>query len=322
MKAGRFAYIFLSAALCAAAPASAFGRDPIVLTPQSGWVANWGDDRCRLVRPFVDPDGQESVMYLEQTGPSDRFTLLFAGGVFQYFDEDRETQIAFGSFASQKRGFREGILGDYGDSMLYSGIKPDQPAAQTLAATSVLVNSAGEATESAPVPFTPSDGLDANVGAQIETITIGDRRRSVVLETGTLGPVFAALNDCSFDLLTETGITMEEYAAIAFSPMPNNLQNVATQIQRVYPFDALVREQEALFSVKLLIGADGGVENCIMTSAVDNTNFDERACDIFLTRGEFTPGTNAAGEPVRSLYFSSIRYQMGGQTSPVVTRVP
>lgn len=294
---------------------AAFSQEPVavVLTPDSRWVANWAEDRCRLMRRFVDKDGEETILYLEQIAPGSAFNMLVAGDKFDLAGRGEKISVAFGSFPRIERGFTTGRFGEYSDSALFSNVRPNIDILQS---NVVVLQAGGAASSESIAPYGVPEAsnvaaaLDPAVGSRIDSISLLGENGHIRLQTGSLADVFSALNACSADLLDSMGITMEEYAAVAVQPVPTNMATVARKVQRQYPLSALRQGRGTSFAIKLIIGEDGRVETCNMAAATDDEGFTDIACRILLREAEFEPGQDIAGRPVRSTFSTTIRYQV------------
>jgi TonB family protein len=77
-----------------------------------------------------------------------------------------------------------------------------------------------------------------------------------------------------------------------------------------YPSDALRRGDEGTVAVQMLIGADGRVSRCVVTTSSHSPSLDAATCRILTERAGFTPARNRHGKPTTDQYFQRITWQI------------
>lgn len=77
-----------------------------------------------------------------------------------------------------------------------------------------------------------------------------------------------------------------------------------------YPTDALRRGDEGTVAVQMLIGADGRVSRCVVTTSSHSPSLDAATCRILTERAGFTPARNRHGKPTTDQYFQRITWQI------------
>lgn len=301
---------FLLLSLCTSLFAtSAVAKDEktLVLEPSSQWQIDYGTERCRLARTFGEGDDQ-TIFWIEQIGPSSSFTWLLAGEAVDYLRSNRNIRAQFGPGfepfdLSEKRRvgpFDEKMtLGDFGTAIQYFGYRETRDVPQDVA-------------EASP-PFVEDlrrGALDEADGAKIDYIQFSRNNRTVRLNTGNLQDGFAALNACANDLYAFWGLNPASVADAAESAVFKNALDVARRVQRSYPTKAESRGEQAVISLKVLVGPAGKVEKCVTIKQIASENFDDHACRVFSEYAEFAPAKDASGKPIRSFYSARIVYQL------------
>lgn len=288
--------VLLTGALISSGGAPLRAEDePVVLQPSTNWHLDYGEERCRLVRLF-GPEDDQTVFWIEQTGPSASFSWLIAGGIVDHLGTKRSLTAAFGDFApfdfntSGEPVSRQSLeLGKYGDALQGRGYERPKE-------------------EMAPTSVPPLLNLDA--GARIDHVDFYRKGRSARLNTGQLKAAFDAMNACSANLYEHWGLKAGELDQIAQGARPLNMERVARRIQQHYPLTAERRGENATIELKMLIGVDGKVEKCIFIKKTKAENFDDKACQIMMSDAQFEPASDAQGNPVRDFYSATVHYHM------------
>jgi TonB family protein len=77
-----------------------------------------------------------------------------------------------------------------------------------------------------------------------------------------------------------------------------------------YPTDALRRGDEGTVAVQMLIGADGRVSRCVVTTSSRSPSLDAATCRILTERAGFTPARDRHGKPTTDQYYQRITWQI------------
>ena len=77
-----------------------------------------------------------------------------------------------------------------------------------------------------------------------------------------------------------------------------------------YPRRALVDEAEGSASYRLVIGTNGRVSSCELTSPTGNRALDEATCRLITSRARFEPATDEGGAKVVGTYTGSVRWEI------------
>jgi TonB family protein len=84
-----------------------------------------------------------------------------------------------------------------------------------------------------------------------------------------------------------------------------------------YPSRALRDELEGSTGFRVVIGVDGRVESCVVTSSSGSPALDEATCTNVRRRARFTPATDGTGQPVTGVYSSTVRWVVPREDPPV-----
>ena len=77
-----------------------------------------------------------------------------------------------------------------------------------------------------------------------------------------------------------------------------------------YPRRALVDEAEGSAQYSLVIGTNGRVASCELTSPTGNRALDDATCRLLISRARFEPATDESGAKVLGTYTGSVRWQI------------
>jgi protein TonB len=87
---------------------------------------------------------------------------------------------------------------------------------------------------------------------------------------------------------------------------PAMAQIVSVQLN--YPVAELKAGVEGTTGFEVKLAKDGKVIGCKVTQTSGNANLDKQTCIQLRKTGEFKPGLDAAGRPVKSTYASKLRW--------------
>jgi TonB family protein len=284
------------AAFSTALTASPAWAEPVLLKPSGPWTVDFAEDKCRLVRLFGEADNQHFLAF-QQYWPASNAGLTIAGPAFKKFRSLERTKVHFSEAQEPilTTPFT-GTVGDYGTGVIFSSISLDgsQPRPNT-------VDEPGEV----GLPQ-----IDAALGQQAQFIELRQGTRQVRLETGEMGDAFKVLNQCTLDLLRDWGLDPERHLTAQNMPRWINQEALTRKIVANYPSAGLAQGEQAIMRMRVIVSAEGAVESCTILKATNTTKLESPACEV-MQRARFEPARDAAGQPFRSLYTTSITYRIG-----------
>jgi protein TonB len=77
-----------------------------------------------------------------------------------------------------------------------------------------------------------------------------------------------------------------------------------------YSRSDLTRNREGTARYRLVIGSDGRVDACEITSSTGHTSLDTATCRLIERRARFDPATNSQGNRVVGTYSGSVTWQI------------
>lgn len=296
MKMG--GWVVGAALLSSSAPLVAAGANAATaLEPSTRWNVHYADDFCRLTRDFGVGDSRITVV-IDQFGPGDEFRLTLAGKPMKRRAAAGEAAIRFGSsFSEQRLRFYSGTIGKDLPAWIFAtgvGFRP-MPPGDKRTVGDVL---------SAIAPLTDAEK------ASVTTIDIGSPlRHSVRLQTGSMQPVFAAMERCTDELLTHWGIDVARHKTLSRPVIPEgNPGRWLTSFD--YPQDMLRKRMPGIVEFRLTVGEDGRATACHIQQSTDSEGFDATVCGELMRHARFKPALDKDGKPMISYYRSTVRFRM------------
>ncbi|MCK0129833.1 energy transducer TonB [Erythrobacter sp. F6033] len=281
----------LAFVLTISAPLAA--KEPRGLDASSKWLVDFAPNKCRLVRTFGEGEDRHAIFF-EQYWPSARTGLSLAGPRFKRFRSKTNTRMKF--FDGQEAMPTEPFKGDtesVGPAIVYSSISL----------------SMGAEADQGYAPGAPNNQLDTNFANKVEFVWVRQRGKEVQLNTGPLGDAFAVLNKCTADLVRDWGLNPEEQSKLSRAPVWKNEKEVVRSAVRKYPNAALVRGEEAILRMRVMIDESGTVTDCILNEATVTDKLNSPFCQN-MEMAEFDPAIDAKGKPIASYYATSITYRI------------
>lgn len=271
--------------------------EPVVIAPSSPWNVDFAEDKCRLSRLFGEGDNQHLLAF-QQFWPAKEAGLTVAGPAFDRFRSLQRTDVQFfdGQDALRTRPFT-GTVEQYGSGLIYSSIRITE----------------GEPAETNTVDEPKAGGipqLDAAEGDRVQFVLLKQGGREVRLETGPLGDAFKVLNQCTLDLLRDWGLNPEQHLTATSLPRWINQAALTRKIVADYPSAAFSQGEQAIMRMRVIVSEQGAVESCTILKATDTERLESPACRV-MEGARFEPARDAAGQPFRSLYVTSITYRIG-----------
>lgn len=285
------------AALPLTLTAAAAHAEPVVLKAGSPWNVDFGQDKCRLTRTFGGGENQHLLAF-QQFWPASNAGLTIAGPAFERFRSLQRTEVRFfdGQEPMRTTPFT-GQVEQYGSGVIYSSIRITE----------------GEPSDTNEVDAPRAGGiplLDSAEGDLVQFVELKQGGREVRLETGPLGEAFKVLNQCTLDLLRDWGLDPDQHVTATSLPRWINQAALTRKIVSDYPSDAYSQGEQAIMRMRVIVSEEGRVESCTIIKATDTDRLESPACRV-MQGARFEPARDAAGQPFRSLYVTSITYRIG-----------
>lgn len=296
-----------------AAPVPAFTKEPLQLAPSSPWQINYSEDSCRLSRKFGTAD-QEVFLTIDRFQPGDPFYLVISGKLAKAYGSQDIMSIDFGpNEAMQYLDFRQGeqqLLAEQG------GISDKRPAIIFTAPMRFAPYTKAEKAANADVehnenylPFEPAPiGPDREKAVNFILLS-RPLSQPLLLMTGTMGAPFAALRQCTDELIGHWGVNAKALSTqsrqVQPDGYPGNWLNSSD-----YPTAMVAKGQQGIVHFRLSVDADGHSTACHIQQSTRPAEFDDAVCKGLMKRAKFKPALDVAGNPIASYYINTVRFQM------------
>ena len=284
-------------------PAEVAARpETIRLTPSSAWNIDFGESKCRLQR-FFGPDDQRHVLIIEQSVPQNLFGLIVAGPSVARLKGAKTVSVGLVSDLPLRAesGIMPSTLAEYGSALFTTRLaftppvrSGEPPKGETQMAERGLSSAV----------------LSLDEAAMVGRIVLadGNGNKAISFETGNMKAAIAALNTCSSDLLTQWGLDPEKHRQYQ-PPRLINFRQVADSITRNYPSRAAEAGESGVFTLRLIVEADGTISDCHFEARTKVTEL-EPQCRQILRLAQMAPALDADGKPMKSFYFTQVTYQL------------
>lgn len=266
------------------ASAGAHAVEPTpTLQPTSKWQVDYALAECRLLRTFGDGD-RRVTLQLTRLGVDDALELSLAGPSIPATYTDLPAKVATSTVGAIGGMYGHGYPAEEGAPAMLRF-----HANTALAAALRSDTAAGKPT----------------------TLHIGFTRRfDADVDLGTMAAPLAALDRCTDDLVREWGLDPAEQHQRKVPPLP--VDNARDWLQSAdYPNDLIRSASGGAVIVHLIGGVDGSVTSCGVSKAAGTKAFEELTCRLLIQRAHFHPATNAAGQPIRSLWIQRVDWRPG-----------
>jgi len=256
-----------------------------VFRPTAGWVADFGEDYCRLVRTFSDGKDEVSLA-MERTQPGGFLRLLLVGnGVTTFRGAD---QIGYTLLPSGGERDTRYVRSETADGQQFLGFD-----ALTLAPLAFTP-------DTPPPPYRRDTELETARGITGVALAKG-LTKPVRFETGPLRAPVEVMQACADDLLVVWGLDVEKHKTMTAGPIPNPAPGGVLP-QGTIPFGEFSKFGGGANQVRLIVGADGKPTSCTIYSPSLSTSLNNRICSLILKDATFQPAKDADGQPMASFW--------------------
>lgn len=284
---------------------------PVVLKPSTDWQLREYDDKCRMIRTFGAGE-DELTLWIDKGGPGPGVNLTLIGRAVRS-PYSANTRVGFTpgeltdrSFITATSSKGRPVLSLFGvqpvsilpDEALVANKQRQSGEEQVNFADASLTAFASEATIAQR--YTAITALELN-GAVIDPIT---------LEVDDMLPMVQQLFACT-TALTERLARASQASADGSKGIKTKDEQVwAAKIQANYPFHLLREGQQGTVAVRMTVNKEGKPTFCEVTAHDGPASFNDSACLLMLRHAQFSPATDAAGNPVAGFYSTRITYRI------------
>jgi TonB family protein len=242
---------------------------------QANWIADWGVDRCTLVQKA---EGERpAIVAMERQPASGVTTLTLLDPAWKTAPVRRAEEL-------------ELVVEPSGRA--FAGVTP-----VTRVGGPALQVSRDDSGLSAELPRMRAVSLRRG-GTALLTVPVAGAAKAA-----------AALRECEDALLRDWGVDPAAYAALRTKPEP--LQADTSLISEAdYPPDARRARAMGTTGAVVLVGADGRLAKCLVTSSSGNASLDAQTCRLLTERARFTPALDRSGRKVVAPFAVSVGWAL------------
>lgn len=290
------------------APFLTAASQPVRLQPSSGWVLDYAQDSCRLIRTFGE--GSQQVKLAFESEAPRQIDMLVVGKPLSNDTNwvgarflPMQTKAWFGRSAQ--------ATGNGDPAILWSDVAmlPEDFAAELRKEADKHKVSAS--TRPAGRDLAKEALLDAKrlelAAATTELEMLTRLGHPVRLETGSLRAPMQALDKCGRDSLADWGVDANLEDKIV---KPVWTPTEAWLTSDDYPAALIDQDQESDVKVRLLVDAAGNVTKCTSLSYFKAPEFNTITCRAILQRAHFQPAELADGTKVPSYFTRKIKFRI------------
>jgi hypothetical protein len=271
--------------LFTASPAPAQLAPKTVFHPVGPWVADYGEDYCRLSRTFSAGQSELSVA-LERLQPGPTVRVIVVGEGIRPLPGADQIGYAFGPAGSS--GEARYVRSVMADGRPFFSLDPLTVAPPPAAGTPIYDRTEEQQAAQAITGFTFEQGL----------------RSPVEVATGSLRAPIEALQACTDDLLAVWGLDAEQHQAMTALPVMNSAPGGVLP-EGTVPYRERSKLGGGVNQVRLVVGADGQVADCSIYAPSLAAAVNEQICDLASERASFEPAKDAEGLAMASLWTGS-----------------
>jgi hypothetical protein len=263
-------------------------------------VVNYADDSCRLIRTFGEGERQVRLEF-RMFAPQKSFWLLVSGRPVG------QSTAGFVRVAS-----RFGPDEKDTESIALVG-KIDETTPAIMYSTSFETRAGHDAA----VELSKNDrqayqrysnSFDTEREAQVNVLEIKvSGRVPIVLKIGAMRAPMDAVRTCLDDLLGSWGVDAKIQKSLRNAPMPVN--DPANWMKTTdYPAAMLRKSMSGVVNFRLTVDAAGLPTACDVLTMESKPEFIKATCDNLMRRARFKPALAANGDPVASIYVSTVLF--------------
>lgn len=266
----------------AAAPFLVNASEPLRLQPSSPWVVDYAENSCRLIRNFGDDKAQVKLAF-ESDAPDEMSMMAFGKPLATVSDMVTARFLPSGGAAFPGR------LAETSTGALPAIVWREVPRLPDAELAALKLQHAQLKAHPGVRPPPRDLRREATLQAEQQAFAAAatelgiqtGRHRTVLLETGSLGPPFKAFEKCNRDSLKDWGVdAMVEDKIVRPAWAPSRTGWIRPED---YPAGMLEAGKEAMLQVRLLVDASGRPTRCTAVSHFDAA-FDKISCDGIMER--------------------------------------
>lgn len=278
----QFLYLTLAIVGLSLVAGEARAREALVLEAASDWDLRERANLCRASRTFGSGE-DAATLWIERSGTEPTFNLTFMGQPFRH----------------PKGG---GIFMKFGDepefirSYLALETSRGDPVVRMYGVMLSLPEFDRELDSVAAVEAPDAEKIEA-----IDRLHLrGSIVKPVLLETGSLAPAFAFLDECVANFAVQHTSAGRAILGEASAPVPIEPDDWIKRHH--YPNYLATARMQGWISVRMSVTSQGRPSSCFVTQASKPQLFDDAVCGTLMHRARFEPARDAYGKAIDSFF--------------------
>jgi hypothetical protein len=268
---------------------------PLELEPSSRWNVDYGRERCTLMRDFGS--GETAVrLQIDSFGYWNMFRVMLAGPAIPRVDRPAGT--------AQVRRNGDPEPSDLDTLQGKSGTA--YAVSFSLGFSSKIFSGSYErmSDEEKKALDSSMNRPEPDYDATVTSLSIRVRGTTMVLHTGSMARPLVAMRACIDDLYKSWGMDPAQQKTLFRDASP--ARSTVNHVKAVYPTRALFNGTNAYVPVRLAIDTSGNATSCVVQAEGVDKLFSDAVCDNL--QGKFRPALDSNGNPVASMYHTSVVY--------------
>jgi len=284
MNSAKLAWCLALAGIVAAPVAAPAADAPDVFKPAGPWALDYGEDYCRLARPFSD--GRDDLsLSLERIEPGPSARLIVVSNALKPFRSAQEIGWHF-TPGDPPRKVR------YMHSVTAEGKQYYNLGPFTLAPATAPAAAFDRTKERAAANGKTGILLDSGLNAPI------------AVETGDLAAPVTALQACADDLARSWGLDPAKLQGETAAAVPDK-GGSGWLPQGTIAFSDFAKLGGGANQVRLMVDATGKATSCTIHWPTLDATTNDKICKTLLAGARFTPAKDAAGQPMPGYWVAS-----------------
>ena len=294
-------------------PGAAHAADdsaPHVFKPSGAWTADFGEDYCRLSRPFSD-GAQQLTVAMERVEPVNRVRVVLIGsGVKVYRSADQFENSHLPSRGSRKGPFWRSETADK-QQFLSMGEIMVGPAPSSGPGGPGAGGPPPAPDYSKPAPFPPYDRAgELKFAEGINALAItGGVTAPVEINTGGLKAPVDVLQKCADDLLTYWGLDAARHQTMTRAAQPSMAPSEWLPSGAI-GFGDFAKLGDSANQLRLLVSAEGKPTACAVIRPSLEARTNDTICKALMAKAQFFPALDAQGQAMASYWVTSPMFLM------------
>jgi TonB family protein len=285
--------------------AKARAQEPAALKPSSNWNVDYGEQNCRLARTFGKGEDRHAIFF-EQWAPGNSFGFTAAGKGFRRFNRNSRTYLKLHDDHERLRvNPMIGDLNNVGKAIIFANLDLEE---SELPLERVLRNQLKPPTDDENSETAISRALP-EILSQVKYMSFTQGSRAVTLQTGSLAEPFKVMRDCTFSLVGDWGLDVDQHKTMTRPVKWLNQKQIVRRVADAYPSSALSRGEQAIVRLRVIVDENGAVEECVIGKVTDAKRLESPACKP-MRDAKFEPALDKDGKPMRSYYQTGITYRI------------